>query len=320
MNNLHKYNDFLFESILNNIFLLLESEEPSPTFTWDIKKDSKEDDKPVTFEWDIKKKGVLDKLKTFLSKLPKEKIKEYFYKLLEKVKLLPEKTRRSILINYAGVFLLFTSITYLTSSATSSDESKIVKEFIKVTKKASFDVSQKVVALAEGDYSDDRKDTGNFVEFEMGGKILKRFIGSKYGISAPVLQKYLGKLPKKEDMINLSYETALDIYKTKYWDQQDIEKFCNQSVANLVYDGCVNQGVAGMKSVLRNVLRENGIQISDDSNPFDPEYIKQLNILEQNKLFNSIKKNREDRYKDAKTYKTHGDGWLNRLEKINFME
>ena len=330
MNNLYKYNDFLFESIINDIFLLLESDEPSPTFTWDMKKET---DKPVeenpnTFEWDLTKptttslsSKVLEKLKTFLSKLPKEQIIKYFYKLLDKIKLLPEKARRKLLINYASVFLLFGSVTYLTTSADKYNaDKKIVKEFIKVTKKASFDVSQKVVALAEGDYSDDRGDTGNFVEFEMGGKKLKRFIGSKYGISAPVLMKYLGKLPKKDDMINLSYETALDIYKNQYWDDQKIERFCNQSVADVVYDGCVNQGIAGMKSVLRNVLRENGIEISDDTNPFEGDYIKQLNCLEQAKLFNSIKKNREARYKEARTFKRHGAGWLDRLKKLEFID
>jgi lysozyme family protein len=191
---------------------------------------------------------------------------------------------------------------------------------VKVTKKASFEVSQKAVALAEGDYSDDRGDTGNFVDFEMGGKELKRFIGSKYGISAPVLMKYLGKLPKKEDMMNLSYETALDIYKNQYWDDQKIERFCNQSVADVVYDGCVNQGITGMKSILRSVLRDNGIEISDDVNPFEGDYIKQLNSLEQSKLFDSIKKYRESRYKEARTFKRHGAGWLDRLEKIKFID
>ncbi len=327
MNNLHKYNDFLFESIINDVFLLLESDEPSPTFTWDIKKETEKpvEKTPNTFEWNLttndKSNKVLEKLKVFLSKLPKEQIIKYFYKFLDKIKLLPEKTRRKILINYASVFLLFGSVAYLTSSADKyNTDKKIVKEFIKVTKKASFDVSQKVVSLAEGDYSDDKGDTGNFVEFEMGGKKLKRFIGSKYGISAPVLMKYLGKLPKKEDMLNLSYKTALNIYKNQYWDEQKIERFCNQSVANVVYDGCVNQGIAGMKSVLRKVLRDNGIKISDDINPFEGDYIKQLNSLEQDKLFVSIKKNRENRYKEAKTFKRHGNGWLERLEKLTFME
>jgi len=327
MNNLYKYNDFLFESIINDIFLLLESDEPSPTFTWDIKKETEKPEETNTFEWDLTKaptsttSKVLEKLKAFLSKLPKEQIIKYFYKLLDKIKLLPERTRRKLLINYASVFLLFGSVAYLTKPAEEyKADKKIVKEFIKVTKKASFDVSQKVVALAEGDYSDDRGDTGNFIEFKMGNKMVKRFVGSKYGISAPVLMKYLGKAPKKEDMMNLSYETALDIYKNQYWDDQKIERFCNQSVADVVYDGCVNQGIAGMKSVLRNILRENGIEISDDVNPFEGDYIKQLNALEQEKLFNSIKDNREKRYKEARTFKRHGDGWLDRLSKITFVE
>lgn len=327
MNNLYKYNDFLFESIINDIFLLLESDEPSPTFTWDMKKETEKPEETNTFEWDLTKtptsttSKVLEKLKAFLSKLPKEQVIKYFYKLLDKIKLLPERTRRKLLINYASVFLLFGSVAYLTKPAEEyKADKKIVKEFIKVTKKASFDVSQKVVALAEGDYSDDRGDTGNFIEFKMGNKMVKRFVGSKYGISAPVLMKYLGKAPKKEDMLNLSYETALDIYKNQYWDDQKIERFCNQSVADVVYDGCVNQGIAGMKSVLRNVLRDNGIEISDDVNPFEGDYIKQLNALEQEKLFNSIKDNREKRYKEARTFKRHGDGWLDRLSKLTFVE
>lgn len=306
MNNINKYNDFLFESILNNIFILLENEDSQNTFVWDLTKPNK---------------TIIDKLKDLLSKLPKEKIKEYFYKLLDKIKLLSEKNRRKLLINYASAFLLFTTVNYLTSSSDKVvKDDKVVKEFLKVTKKSSFDISQKIVSIAEGDYSDDRDDVGNFVDFEMGNKKLKRFIGSKFGISAPVLQKYLGKLPRKEDMVNLSYETALDIYKNKYWDEQKMERFCNQSVANLVYDGCVNQGVNGMKSVLRNVMRDNGIQIPNNVNPFYGDWIKNLNALEQNKLFNSIKQNRIERYRNASTFKKHGDGWLNRLEKINFID
>lgn len=321
MENLYKYNDFLFESIVNEIFLLLESDEQAYTYEWDLRKDK--DEKPVTFEWDLtsNKPNTLDKLKSFLQKLPKEQIKKYFYKLLDKVKLLPERARRKMLISFASVFLVFAPIKYLTDSPEEyKADKKIVKEFVNVTKKASFKVSQEIVALAEGDYSEDRGDTGNFVEFELNGKKVKRFIGSKYGISAPILQKYLGKLPKKEDMINLTYDQALDIYKNLYWDEQKIERFCNQSVANLVYDGCVNQGVNGMKSVIRKTLNKFGINISDDVNPFEGDYIKKLNELNQEELFNSIKNLREQRYKDAATYKRHGKGWLNRLEKIIFEE
>lgn len=309
MRNINKYNDFViekeFESITSQIFKILESEEP------------------VTFEWDLTKPNqntsVVDKLKSFLSKLPKEKVKEYFLKFLSKLSFLPEMSRKKLMVTYATSFLSVASIGYLASDIGSKDD-KVVKEFVKLTKKASFDISQEIVALAEGDYSDDKKDTGNYVDFELNGKTVQRFIGSKYGVSAPVLKEYLGRLPKKEDMINLSYETALDIYKHKYWDSANISEVCNQSIANIIYDGCINQGIGGMKDVLRKALNENGVKISDDENPFNIDFIKNMNIINQTKLFNSIKKFRESRYREAKTFDVHGDGWLDRLSKIEFKD
>ncbi len=309
MRNINKYNDFViekeFESITSQIFKILESEEP------------------VKFEWDLTKPNqntsVVDKLKSFLSKLPKEKVKEYFLKFLSKLSFLPEMSRKKLMVTYATSFLSVASIGYLASDIGSKDD-KVVKEFVKLTKKASFDISQEIVALAEGDYSDDKKDTGNYVDFELNGKTVQRFIGSKYGVSAPVLKEYLGRLPKKEDMINLSYETALDIYKHKYWDSANISEVCNQSIANIIYDGCINQGIGGMKDVLRKALNENGVKISDDENPFNIDFIKNINIINQTKLFNSIKKFRELRYREAKTFDAHGDGWLDRLSKIEFKD
>lgn len=301
--NLYKYNDFLFESLLLEIFSINESY----------------DEEPVTFEWDIRaeRNDTKNKLKTFLSKISKDKVLKYLIKFLDKVKVLPEKVRKKTLMTYSGVFMSILSLNHVTSNV-SADNKEVVKEMVELNKTSSFDISQEVVEIAEGGYSDDRHDTGNYVELKMGGKVLKRFIGSKYGISAPILQKYLGRLPKKEDMQNLSYETALEIYKTKYWDNQSIHKYCNQSVANIIYDGCVNQGINGMKGVLRKVLRDNGMQISDSINPFDEQWIKNINILNQEKVFNDIKKYREQRYKEAKTFKVHGNGWLNRLSKIEF--
>lgn len=347
---MNRYNDFLldreFETITNQIFRLVENggrftndntyvwdipkkqdDEKPVTFEWDLTKSNvskkQDDEKPVTFEWDFTKTSdsIVDKLENLLKKLPKEKIQEYFFKFLDKIKFLPEKFRRKVLVNYAAAFLSVASVAFLVSGVNKHKvDEKVVKEFVKVTKKASFDVAHKVVSKVEGGYSDDRKDTGNYVEFELNGKKVKRFIGTKYGISAPVLMKYLGHLPKKEDMMNLSYETALDIYKDKYWNNQDMEKFCNQSVATIIYDGCVNQGIGGMKSVLRKVLNENGVQISEETSPFQTEYIKLINSFDQSKIFDTIKKYRKDRYHSAETAKTHEEGWLNRLEKLEFID
>ena len=59
-------------------------------------------------------------------------------------------------------------------------------------------------------------------------------------------------------MENLSYQTAIEIYKKDYWDAQNLSTLCDQSVANGIYDGCVNQGIDGMSEVIRNAASEQG--------------------------------------------------------------
>jgi hypothetical protein len=73
--------------------------------------------------------------------------------------------RRTIMINYATIFLLFASLSYLTQDNTSYDVKsqpieELVEEFVKLNKESSFKESQKIVSLAEGGYSDDRKILG----------------------------------------------------------------------------------------------------------------------------------------------------------------
>ena len=46
--------------------------------------------------------------------------------------------------------------------------------------------------------------------------------------------------------------------------------------------------------------------------------LRRLNSLNQKELFNSIKKFRESRYKQAATWNRHGEGWLNRLNGIEY--
>ncbi len=67
-------------------------------------------------------------------------------------------------------------------------------------------------------------------------------------------------------------------------------------------------------------LHGKGTMIDTDGDRFEGDWIKQLNTLEQDKLFNSIKRLRSERYKEARTFKRHGEGWLNRLEKLKFID
>lgn len=347
MNKISKYNDFLlekeFNSIISEFLRIVEDVEgkwTSPnTIEWDY---TKKDEEPEENDKDELTDAIIDfgekalnKLRDFLKKLPKEKIKEYYVMMINKFKSLPDTLRRKLIAGVTGVFLTFVSLTYLLSPSAGST-SQVFKgglsdnqteEIIQVTKdksevktRASFEKAQGLVKLAEAGYSDDRGDNGNFIDVPGG----RRFIGTNHGISAPILANYyksqgVTRLITKEDMMRLSYKTALKIYKADYWDAQHLSELSDQNVANVIYDGCVNQGVDAMRSIVRDALEENGVEISDNDVIFSKEVLSKANSVDPVKLFNSVKKFREERYKDSETFSRHGEGWLNRLDNISYV-
>jgi lysozyme family protein len=340
MARINRYNDFLLEKefnlLVDEIYRIVESEGrwiSDNTYEWDMtdQLNKEEEYKPDWID------HIIDKTHDFIKKIPTDKIKEYFIKLVNKVKSLPEGLRRKLLIGYLSAFLAVSTFGFLTSpgeqissnqkveqidfnvkSELEEINQKVFKKDTKISSvksgKSSFDEAQKLVKTVEAGYSDDRGDTGNWITIPGYGQ---RFVGTNHGISAPILQEYLGRYPKKEDMMNLSYQTALKIYKSKYWNEQNLSDFSNQSIANIIYDGCVNQGQSAMRSLMRDLYSKNGIEIGD-ADPFAKSSIEKINKLNQSKLFNTIKDLRGGLYRQAATWKRHGEGWMNRLEGIEF--
>jgi len=332
-----KYNEFLlekeFNSILDDIFRIVESRGvwTSPnTVEWDI---AKKDEDPIEEEPDIIDIGLdklnkgLDKLRDFISKLNKEQLKSYYIRFVNKLKSFPERVRKFLLTHYTSVFLTVASLSYLVgggeTKTTTSDKNqtkteqidpKIKEEIIELHKGSSFEKAQASVKEVEAGYSDDRDDIGNWLDVPGG----KRFVGTNHGISAPILKEYLGRIPTRQDMENLSYETAIEIYKKDYWEAQNLGLLKDQSVANIIYDGCVNQGVEGMDKVITNAADELGVNLT--GSVYSKSNIDKINKLDQNKLFKLIKKYREIRYKKARTWHIHGNGWLNRLAGIEYQK
>ena len=337
MNIINNYKDFIlekeFNSILEELFKIVESEGKwidDRTIVWDFTNKEEETEKK---DWIDKS---IDKIEEFISKLPKEKIKSYFIRLMNGIKTLPDIIRKRLIAGYLSAFLAIVGFGYLMTDTSDAEnlDPKIKKELVEInsnkeevntetietTKKASFEEAQKLVKTAEAGYSDDRGDNGNYIDVPGG----KRFIGTNHGISAPILDKYFKKqgikrLLTKEDMINLSYKTALKIYKSDYWDAQHLGELSDQNVANVIYDGCVNQGTDAMRSIVRDALEENGVEISDNDIIFSKEILTKANSVNQVDLFNSIKKYRELRYKESDTFSRHGEGWLNRLDNITYV-
>jgi lysozyme family protein len=128
-------------------------------------------------------------------------------------------------------------------------------------------------------------------------------------------------------MIDLTYDTALEIYKKDYWDAQELSNFKSQSLANVLYDGCVNQGPGATLTILKKSLDEINIDSTNVNswNELHDELIDDVNSLtvkKTEKLFHTIKKKRWEKYiliikKNPRKEKYH-DGWKNRLEDITF--
>lgn len=293
---IYKYNDFLLENkyndIINELFIVLEKGK------WI---------NDHTYEWDLNN----NKLKNFLSKLTKEKVRNYFYKFMEKIKNLPNS--KKIITRYATIFLTFVSLNYLTAEMLESEKEKFIDLInqVDISIKSSFEEAQKFVKLSEGGYTDNKKDPGNYINTPYG----KRLIGTNHGISAPVLTDWMGKLPTKEDMINLDYKTALNIYKNKYWDSKNLSEYTDQLVATIIYDSGVNQGPNATKTIIKKACDKQGLSVK---NPYNKKDIKNINKLDQELLFNNIKELRKQRYHNTKERGEFLDGWLNRLNSLNY--
>lgn len=173
---------------------------------------------------------------------------------------------------------------------------------------ASFEKSQAIVGINEGGYQNLADDSGNWYKGIL--------IGTNWGIAAPTLAQFLGRAPTVADMKKLSRKTAESILKRNYWDKNHFGNLRNQSVATMLYDGAVNHGVGGMRSMAENALRRLKHPIINNK-VFTAQGVDLMNKLNQENLFYTLKEVRSERYK-ASPKKKYLKGWLNRLERIKY--
>ena len=175
---------------------------------------------------------------------------------------------------------------------------------------ADFNLAQKFVSLAEGGYTDNPLDNGNWTG---GQKDLGDLIGTNHGISAPTLCQWYHRKATKSDMQNLPYSVALEIYKKNYWDALDLSDLHNQSLALLIYDGAVNQGVAKMTTFIKATLEEMDVHVAKNEDV--RSLISKINSVPNDKFFEIFWNIRKSAYNSKSPFYK---GWIKRLEKIKF--
>jgi len=196
---------------------------------------------------------------------------------------------------------------------------------------ANFITAQKIVAGHEGGYSASKIDVGNWLAVNgqktayvtnkdgqmvspIGGKVV--FVGTKYGVSAPVLAAWLNSPVTAEDMKQLSYDTALRIYKKNYWDLQiQGDKINDQQVAEIMYDAVIQHGAkANLKMLTAATGKPVGI-------PLDDSEVAIINQQNPKELYDKIKNWRINYYHELAARPGQAGnlkGWMNRINSFAY--
>ena len=159
---------------------------------------------------------------------------------------------------------------------------------------------------AEGGYSTDRDDTGNYYRGQ--------FVGTNHGISAPVLADNLGRTPTVEDMRGLTQDTAREIAATQYYDTYNISDLPDET-QEIVFHSVYMGGSRGVRAIQNltgstpdGIMGPNTRTAMQESTftpqEFRDEYLRELEFGTTG--YSS----------PAATWDVHGSGWSNRYNEL----
>lgn len=176
---------------------------------------------------------------------------------------------------------------------------------------ASFDAYIPLLIAAEGGYQNLVSDSGNY---NSRGEL----VGTNHGISAPVYENWIARVPTEADMRAMSKTVALEIMKSWYWNKLSASFIENQSIANIIVDHGVNAGTGAIGTMVQKILNNSfGYNLIIDGS-IGNKTIEAINSVNAQILHEAIKTARHNFY-----LKIGGEFlsvWLNRLSTFVFTE
>lgn len=175
---------------------------------------------------------------------------------------------------------------------------------------ANFNNAIKFVLAKEGGYQAHPNDNGNY-------NSNNELVGTNMGISAPVLERYLGRVVTEQDMRSLTQATAKEIYRKNFWNPIHGDRIAHDSTAIAIFDWFVNAGRPAIVKAQEVVkVKADGIvgRIT----------LKALNEYDPKKFFDEYQEKRVEWYRrltDRRpTLRVFLNGWLNRISSLtNFI-
>lgn len=169
---------------------------------------------------------------------------------------------------------------------------------------ANFKQAVEKIFQLEGGYQAWTNDTGNY-------NSLGHLVGTNWGISAPVYERWIGKPPTLLEMRNMPKQVAEEIYKARFWDRIQGSRISPQYLADIIMDGAVNHGVSRGVKLLQEVL---GVYPDGIMGEITLAAIRRANPA---RLFEAYKQRRVAFYNSLAAsnpaYRPFLDGWMNRI-------
>lgn len=156
-----------------------------------------------------------------------------------------------------------------------------------------------IIAKWEGRYSDDAADPGG---------------ATNYGITIGELGKWRGQPVTKAEVKALTYDEALKIFRTNYWEPLRCAEM-PISVALMTYNCGVNSGISRGAKFLQECLNKQLLGVAVDGS-IGPETLVAVMKADRSKLVSDYAATYEAFYRSLKTFPTFGKGWLNRLKDV----
>jgi lysozyme family protein len=144
---------------------------------------------------------------------------------------------------------------------------------------------------------------------------------TKYGVILQTLKDYKFDVNKDgvftcEDVKALTLQDAKLIYKKMYWDYFKADSINNQSLAEYIVDGAINQGKGTIAKYVQDIVGVTADGVVGNKT------LEAINNHDSKDLFQKLKAKREDKYHrivaNNPSQKKFIKGWINRLNSIEY--
>lgn len=177
-----------------------------------------------------------------------------------------------------------------------------------------FDKAIEIVLKHEGGFVDDPADPGGATNFGVSIRYLKQrgdldgdgLLDGDFDGDGDI---------DDDDIKNMTVEEAKEVYRTGFWDKNDLGKIKEFIIAERVFDMCVNMGPRQAGKILQRACNYFGSGLVVDG-IMGPNTFRATNNIDANKLIREIRFNHAKFYLDLveekPTLAKFINGWLRR--------